>query len=153
MSEGRSVGPRASAPAPGHPGIRVIAAVNAASAALTLVFWTLGYLRLFAGGEPLAPAARASAAATLGFLVADLVWALPLLIASVPGLWRRREGGWLCAQMANVLWLYSMTAVWVRDGYAGSLSPGGVWFAPFALFAAWATIYLWRVRRVFWAQG
>ena len=133
-------------------GIQVVAVVNAASAAVTLAFWSLGYLRLFAGGAITDPAARASAAATLGFLVADLVWALPLLIVSVPGLWRRRAWGWLCAQMANVLWAYSMTAVWVRDAYSGSLSPGAVLLTPFAFFALWAAAYLWRVRGQFWAR-
>jgi hypothetical protein len=128
------------------PGIRVIAAVNAFAAVLTLAFWTLGYLKVFAGKTISDPAERASAAATLGFLVGDLAWAFPLLALSVPGLWRRRAWGWTLAQMVNVLWAYSMTVIWVRDLYSGAVSPGALLFTPFVPFAAWAAVYLWRVR-------
>jgi hypothetical protein len=130
-------------------GVRVIAVVNAVSAVVTVAFWGLVYIRLFGAGTITDPVVRASAAATLGFLVGDVVWALPLLIVSVAGLWRRRLWGWLSAQLVNVLWVYSMTVVWVRDVYAGSLSPGAVLFAPFTLFAFWATVYLWRSRDAF----
>ena len=140
-----------SAPEKNRTGIRVIAVVNAVSAALTLAFWGLGWLRLFAGREITDPAVRAAAAATLGFLVGDLVWAFPLLVLSVPGLLRRRAWGWLVAQMVNVLWAYSMTVIWVRDLYSGSVSPGAMLFTPFALFAVWAAVYLWRIRDRFFA--
>ncbi len=134
-------------------GIQIIATVNAVAAAVTLAFWSAVYLRLFAGQGIADAVGRAAAAATLGFLVGDIVWALPLLILSVPGVWRRRAWGWLAAQMVNVLWVYSMTVVWVRDAYAGTLSPGGLMFAPFAVFAMWAAVHLWRVRDEFWAQA
>jgi hypothetical protein len=135
-----------------RPGIRAIAIVNGIGALLPAAFWTLGYLKLFAGRTITDPAERASAAATLGFLVGDVVWAVPLLALSVPGLWRLRSWGWLLAQMVNALWLYALTAIWVRDLYGGRVSPGAVLFTPFALFAAWAAIYLWRVRDRFWAR-
>lgn len=135
----------------GAPGIRAIAVVNAVAAALTLAFWTFGYMKVFAGRTIADPAERAAAAATLGFLVGDLAWAFPLLALSVPGLWRRRAWGWALAQMVNVLWAYSMTAIWVRDLYSGQVSPGALLFTPFVPFAAWAAAYLWRVRDRFWA--
>jgi len=141
-----------SAPGKNRAGIRLIAVVNAVSAALTLAFWGLGWLRLFAGREITDPAARAGAAATLGFLVGDLVWSFPLLVLSVPGLLRRRAWGWLLAQMANALWVYAMTVIWVRDLYGGSVSPGAMLFTPFAIFAVWAAVYLWRVRDRFYAD-
>jgi hypothetical protein len=43
-----------------------------------------------------------------------------------------------------------MTVIWVRDLYSGTLSPGAVVFAPFAAFAVWASVHLWRVRLRFW---
>jgi hypothetical protein len=134
-------------------GIQIIATVNAVAAAVTLAFWAAVYLRLFAGQGTADPVRRASSAATLGFLVGDLAWAVPLLILSVPGVWRKRAWGWFAAQAVNVLWFYSMTVVWVRDVYARTPSPGGLMFAPFALFAVWAAVHLWRVRDQFWAQA
>jgi hypothetical protein len=130
-------------------GIVVVSVVNAASAALTLAFWTLVYFRVFAGSASI-PLERAAAASTLGFLVGDIVWALPLLVVSVPGLLRLRPYGWLSAQMVNILWLYSMTAIWVRDLYGGQLSPGAIVFSVFPLFSVWAAWHLWCHRARFW---
>jgi hypothetical protein len=109
----------------------------------------LVFLRLFAGPTNPDPMLRASTAATLGFLVGDVIWAVPLLFLSVAGLYRLRDWGWLVAQMVNVLWVYSMTVVWVRDIYARSVSPGAVLFTPFAVIAMWATMHLWKTRRAF----
>jgi hypothetical protein len=86
-------------------GARLVAVVNAVAAFLTVVFWGLVYVRLFAAGDIADPVRRASAAATLGFMVGDLIWAVPLLVISVPMLWRARPSGWLFGQMANVLWM------------------------------------------------
>jgi len=130
-------------------GIVVVAAVNAVAAALTLAFWTLVYFRIFAASASV-PLERSAAASTLGFLVGDIVWAVPLLIVSVPGLLKLRFYGWLSAQMVNVLWLYSMTAIWVRDLYGGQLSPGAILFSVFPAFSLWAAWYLWRYRERFW---
>jgi hypothetical protein len=68
---------------------------------------------------------------------------------SVPGLLRLHHG-WLSAQMVNLLWLYSMTAIWVRDLYGGQVSPGAVLFSAFPAFSVWAAWYLWRHRERFW---
>jgi hypothetical protein len=130
-------------------GVTTIAVVNAVAGVVTLLFWGLLYLRLFAGSTSPDPVLRTSTAATLGFLVGDVVWAVPLLFLSVVGLWRLRDWGWLAAQMVNVLWVYSMTVVWVRDVYARSVSPGAVLFTPFAVIAIWATAHLWRARSAF----
>ena len=131
--------------------VTTIAVVNAIAGVLTLLFWTVVYFRLFYGSPAVDSAMRASLSTTLGFLVGDVLWAVPLLFLSVVGLRRLRDWGWLLAQMVNVLWVYSMTVVWVRDLYAGSISPGAVVFTPFALVAVWATAYLWRARRDFGA--
>ena len=137
--------PRAIRPA----GVAVIAVINGVAAALTLLFWTLAYFRFFAGPPIRDLVLRVSAAATLGFMVGDLIWAVPVLILSVPGLWLCRDWGWFLAQAANILWVYSLTTVWVRDMYAGRISPGAILFTPFALVAMWAMGYLWRTRHRF----
>jgi hypothetical protein len=131
-----------------HKGLKIICIVNLVAAVLTLVFWVLVFVRLFATAPIDDPALRASAAATLGFLVGDLIWAVPLLVLSVIGLGKRRLWGWLTAFLVNILWFYSMTVIWCRDLYTGKASPGAILFAPFVVFAAWSTIYLWRHRAV-----
>ncbi len=129
-------------------GVTVLIIINSIAAVITLLFWILVYFRLFA--RPITdPALAIAASATFGFLVGDLIWAVPLLIASVIGLRRLTFCGWLCSQFANILWLYSMTVIWVRDLYSGAISPGAWLFTPFALVAVWATIYLWRCRQLF----
>ena len=50
--------------------------------------------------------------------------------------------------MVNVLWIYSMTVIWMRDAFTG-ISPGAMLFTPFVLVAVWATYYLWRSREMF----
>jgi len=130
-------------------GIRTIAIVNAVAAVLTVAFWGLAYARLFAAGAIADPVAHAAASTTLGFLVGDVVWSVPLLVVSVAGLWRHTSLGWLAGQMVNALWAYSMTVILVRDAYVGRLSPGAVLFAPFGLFALWAAVHLWRNRTSF----
>lgn len=135
--------------APQLKGLKVIIGVNLIACVLTILFWSLVYFRLFHGQEIGDPILRASSAATFGFLIGDLVWAAPLLALSVAGLRRNRMWGWLIAQLVNILWLYSMTVIWVRDLYADSISPGAVIFSPFPLIAVWATLYLWRHRKQF----
>lgn len=133
-------------------GVTVIAVVNTFAAVITLAFWTLVYLRLFSG-HAASGIDRSALASTLGFLVADLIWAVPVLILSVFGLWKLRFWGWTTAQAANILWCYSLTALLVRDLSTGAVSPGIVLFLPFALFSIWAAIYLWTVRQTFMADA
>ncbi|MBN1824916.1 MAG: hypothetical protein JW958_01535 [Candidatus Eisenbacteria bacterium] len=129
--------------------VTVIAVVNGVAGIVTFLFWALVYARLFRGAPIEDPAIRASASGTLGFLVGDLVWAVPLLFAAAAGVRRLRVWGRDAALMANVLWVYSMTVIWVRDLHAGSVSPGALLFTPFAIFAVWATAYLWKKRNLF----
>jgi hypothetical protein len=132
-------------------GVTFLVVINTIAAVITLLFWSLVYLRLFA--KPIAdPSLAISAAATLGFLVGDLIWAVPLLMVSIIGLRRMNLAGWLCSQLANILWLYSMTVIWVRDLYSGAISPGAWLFTPFAVIAVWAVWYLWRKRQLFITQ-
>jgi hypothetical protein len=128
--------------------VTLIAAVNGTSALLTLAFWIYVYARLLRPGVP-PSASREALASTFGFLVADLVWALPVLAVSVPGLWRMRFWGWAAAQAANVMWIYSLTAVGDRDRFLDTASPGFALFLPFAVFSAWAAAALWRRRGMF----
>jgi hypothetical protein len=94
-------------------------------------------------------AERVNVATTRGFLIADLLYSVPLLMIATIGLWKMRSWGWTAAQMVNALWIFSMTVIWTRDIYS-TLSPGGILFIPFTLIAIWAIAYLWRQRRLFW---
>jgi hypothetical protein len=40
----------------------------------------------------------------------------------------------------------------MRDAYT-TVSPGSLLFLPFAIIAAWAIIYLWRKRLLFWEES
>jgi hypothetical protein len=71
-----------------------------------------------------------------------------LLFLACLGLWKLKSWGWLAAQMANMLWIYSMTVILLRDAYT-KLSPGGLLFIPFMLVAVWAIPYLWMHRKAF----
>jgi len=129
---------------------RLVAVVNVAGAALTLVFWGLAVLRLPPPWRVTAASERLNVATTYAFGAADLVWAVPLLVLSARGLWRRTALGWTLAQAVNILWLYSLSVIVLRDLLAGTLSPGTLLFLPFALFAAWAAVALWRERAAYW---
>ena len=54
----------------------------------------------------------------------------------------------MAAQMANILWVYSMTVILLRDAYT-TLSPGGALFIPFTIVAIRAIPYLWLRRNDF----
>lgn len=128
--------------------ITLIAVVNGVAAALHGLFWIAAFLKLRSSPEAF-PLDAGAVATIYGFGVADLVWSAPLLAASAVGLWRGRFWGWLAAQWCNVLYGYSLTVVLVRDLNLGTVSPGGVLFLPFALFAFWAAWYLWSHRADF----
>jgi hypothetical protein len=122
---------------------KLIAAVNGFAALLHLLFWIFAFVRL--SGLPAHP----DIATTYGFGIADLLWSVPLLLTGSFVLLRSRPIGWLAAQMANVLYWYSLTVVIVRDVHAGAFSPGTILFLPFTLFAFWAAYYLWKNRLEF----
>jgi hypothetical protein len=131
-------------------GITFLAIVNDVACGVTLVFWALvyvGQLVPLPGTLP-SEAERANAAVTYGFMLGDVLYSAPLLLLAGLGLWRRRPWGWLAAQMANALWIYSMTVILLRDFYS-RWSPGGLLFVPFAAIALWAVPYLWIQRRAF----
>jgi hypothetical protein len=124
-------------------GIKTIISVNCIAAVVTLIFWVLVIFRLFMKSGNELSIDTASKASTLGFLVADLIWAVPILILSIPGLLRLNSWGWIATQMANILWVYSLTASWTRDIYIGIINPGNILFLPFAIFSIWSVYYLW----------
>jgi hypothetical protein len=132
-------------------GVRVIASINGLGFLVTLVFWALVFFKKLVPppGDLVNLSERANAATTRGFMIGDIVWSAPLLLMAALGLWRLRSWGWTAAQMVNALWCFSMTVVWVRDGYT-VVSPGGVIFFPFVPVAIWATYYLWKRRSLFW---
>jgi hypothetical protein len=134
-------------------GVSAIAIINGIAFLLTLAFWgTVAMKKLVPFPSELSVLSeRANAAVTWGFLVGDIIFSAPLLLIATVGVWRPSPLGWTAAQMANILWLYSMTVVLMRDAFT-VLSPGGMLFLPFALVAVWATIYLWIHRRFFWAS-
>lgn len=139
-------------PPPRPTGVTVNAIINGVAFLLTLLFWgTVAFSKLVpypsdVSGIP----ERANAATTWGFLIGDLAFSAPLLLLGTIGLLRPRPWGWTAAQMVNILWLYSMTIVLLRDAYT-SISPGGLLFAPFVPAAVWSMFYLWRQRKLFWS--
>ena len=130
--------------------ITILAVINGIAFAITLVFWGTVYLKNLVPlpGSLTIIAERANAATTYGFLVGDILWSAPLLFLAMIGLWRQKFWGWTAAQMANTLWVYSMTVIWMRDSYS-AISPGALLFTPFTLVAVWATYYLWKHRNLF----
>ncbi|MBN2200348.1 hypothetical protein JW777_00170 [bacterium] len=133
--------------------VTLIATVNAVGLFFSILFWAFVAFRFFlAPGTP-GNMDQATAASTFGFLVADCMVALPLLCIGWIGLLRMSFPGWTAAQLANVLWVYALLAVWARDLHSGRLSPGGLVFLPFTVFAVWALGYLWKKRTLFMAGG
>ncbi len=130
--------------------ISFIAIINAVGLLVTIAFWMIVLVKqvMPPPGTLESPFERANVATTYGFLIGDFVWSVPLLFMAAVGLWRMRFYGWTAAQMANALWVYSLTVIWFRDAYT-TISPGGVLFLPFALAALWATFILWRYRTLF----
>tara|TARA_B100000683_G_C12425572_1_gene529606 strand:- start:831 stop:1259 length:429 start_codon:yes stop_codon:yes gene_type:complete len=127
-------------------GIKVIGVVNLVAALVHLLFWALALSQLV----PILQSPMESAlATTMGIGVADLLISVPLLLIGSLGLMKGRTLGWMSAQMAHVLYFYSMTFVSVRDFLVGEFSPGTFVFLPFMLFAVWATLYLWKKRFYF----
>ena len=134
-------------------GVSLIAIINGVAFFLTLAFWGMVAIekRVPFPSELSVMSERANAAVTWGFLVGDIIFSAPLLLIATLGLWRPSALGWTAAQMVNALWVYSMTVILMRDAFT-VLSPGGILFLPFALFAVWATVYLWKHRGLFWAS-
>lgn len=130
--------------------ISIVALINWVGLVITIAFWLLILLKRVvpAPGSLDALLERANAATTYGFMVGDVIWSVPLLLLAGLGLWRMRLYGWTAAQMANALWVYSLTVIWFRDAYT-TVSPGGVLFLPFGVAAIWATIVLWKYRVLF----
>jgi hypothetical protein len=131
-------------------GVTFFAIANAVSFVLTLLFWGAVFFRKLIPfpGDLVSLAERGNAAVTYGFMLGDVLYSAPLLLFGCIGLWRLRSWGWLATQMANALWIYSMTVILFRDAYT-TMSPGGVIFIPFTLIAIWAIPYLWRRRSDF----
>jgi hypothetical protein len=129
-------------------GITFVSVFNAIGALITILFWSLAAMRLPALGSLPTAAEKAAVGTTYSFMIADILWALPLLIVASVGVWRLRFWGWTAAQMTNVLWWYSVTVVAARDLITGTVSPGTIAFLPFALvsFAACRTLWISRER-------
>lgn len=131
-------------------GIRFLSIWNAVAFCVTLLFW--GAVAL--SGRVPGPwaveglPARGASATTWGFLLADVLYSLPLLLLAAVGLRRRTSWGWMCAQIANGLWIYSMSVLWFRDGFT-RFSPGSVVFLPFFVVAVASLPFLWRSRARF----
>jgi hypothetical protein len=127
--------------------VTFLVVVNVLALILTVFFWFVVWAKkgVPRPGGLTGLIERANAATTYGFMAADLIISVPLLCLAALGLRRMRFWGWTAAQMANILWVYSMAVIWIRDGYS-SVSPGAVLFTPFAAIALWSIIYLWKIR-------
>jgi len=131
-------------------GVIFLSIVSAVALVATLLFWGVVFVERAVPlpGGLTGVAERGNSAVTYGFMIGDVLYSAPLLLAAALGLWRLRSWGWMAAQMVNALWVYSMTLVLFRDAYT-AMSPGGLLFTPFAAVAIWAMPYLWVRRRLF----
>lgn len=123
--------------------------INTVALIITTGFWYLIWLKLSEASVLKHFFEKSAIASTYGFMVADIIWAVPLLFFSIIGLSKNKFWGWTAAQMVNILWLYSVTAVLVRDLYLDSLAPGTFIFIPFAVLAVWQIFVLWNYRNNF----
>jgi hypothetical protein len=130
-------------------GIKIISIVNLIAALLHLTFWTLGFIKLQSSFSDIPFLEKVNLATTYGFGIADLIWSFPLLIIGTFWLWKLKPLGWLAAQMANVLYWYSLTVIFIKDILSNTISPGTILFLPFCLFAFWSAFYLWKKRELF----
>lgn len=135
-------------------GLTFLSIVNGIAFVITILFWGLVFFRHLVPSpwELSSLADRANSAVTYGFMMGDVLYSAPLLLMACLGLWRLTSWGWLAAQMANALWIYSMTVILFRDVFT-ILSPGGLLFIPFTLIAMWGIPYLWVRRRDFGVNG
>ncbi|MFZ1290410.1 MAG: hypothetical protein WAR79_09975 [Melioribacteraceae bacterium] len=131
-------------------GITFLSIVNSVAFFITILFWGMVFFRRLVPfpGELSSLTERANSAVTYGFMIGDILYSAPLLLFSWFGLWRLKSWGWMSAQMANALWIYSMTIILLRDSYT-SMSPGGLLFIPFTIVAIWSIPYLWMRRKDF----
>ena len=131
-------------------GLSFLSLVNAAALVITILFWGLVFFSkvIPSPGSITENSERANSAVTYGFMIGDVLYAVPLLLLAWLGIWRLKSWGWMAAQMANALWVYSLTVILFRDVYT-TISPGSVVFIPFALIAIWAIPYLWIHRMDF----
>ena len=127
-------------------GIKSISIVNGIAAVLHLSFWILAFLHLSKNAPLTNLAEKINLATVYGFGIADIIWSFTFLAFGSIGLWKMKAIGWLCAQLANVLYWYSFTVIITRDIASGRLAPGTILFLPFALFSFWAAYYLWQKR-------
>jgi hypothetical protein len=139
-----------SAPGSRSAGVTFLSIVNAVGLIVTLLFWGAVFFKHLVPfpGELSVPTERGNSAVTYGFMLGDILYSVPLLFLAWRGLRLLKSWGWLAAQMANALWVYSLTVILLRDAYT-AFSPGGILFLPFALVAAWAIPYLWKRRAAF----
>jgi hypothetical protein len=135
-------------------GLTFLSVANAVALFITILFWGMVFVRRLVPfpWDLTALADRANSAVTYGFMIGDILYSVPLLFSAWIGLWRLKSWGWMAAQMANALWIYSMTIILLRDSFT-VFSPGGLLFIPFALVAIWSIPYLWMRRKDFGING
>ncbi len=130
--------------------IRFLSIWNWIAFGLTLLFWSavaISHVVSFPW-ELTTPLEKGASAVTYGFLLGDMFYSLPLLFLAARGLALRKSWGWMSAQMANALWIYSMTLILIRDGFT-RWSPGGLLFIPFLIVAIISIPWLWKNRSFF----
>ena len=135
-------------------GLIFLSIVNAVAFVVTILFWALVFFRRLVPlpGDLTSMPDRANSAVTYGFMIGDVLYSAPLLAMACLGIRRLKTWGWMAAQMVNILWIYSMTVILLRDAYT-TMSPGGLLFIPFTLVAVWAIPYLWKRRKDFGING
>ena len=135
-------------------GLTFLSIFNAFALIITIIFWGMVFFRHLVPypWDMVTLADKANSSVTYGFMIGDILYTVPLLLLAWLGLWRLKSWGWMAAQMANALWIYSMTIILLRDSYT-TMSPGGLLFIPFTVVAVWAIPYLWIHRKDFGVNG
>jgi len=82
-----------------------------------------------------------------GFAASDLVWSQLFSFLTVIGLWKMKSWGWTAAMMVNAIWIMIYSIV---RALLWTFSYEILLFTPFAVYAGIASIYLWRIRDLFW---
>jgi len=130
-------------------GLKFCYVVNIISFIVTILFWFFVLFKLYINPNDKNSISQDALASTFGFLISDLTIAVVVLAIAIVGLRTMKFWGWFAAQLANILWIYSIVNLLARDFYTGTFAPGLFIFIPIALFSIWALIYLWKTRKLF----
>ena len=124
-----------------------------AMAIVTLVGWiatVASWIPVVTGSTPIpADWPQSYTGLIWGFVASDFIWSQVFSALAVFGLWKMKRWGWAAALMVNTIWIYTMTFSTVR-AFLWQMSYEIFLFMPFTVYALIASVYLWKIRDLFW---